>query len=121
MELKIDHVEKIIADSFGLWISGLFSAISGWNPDISFQNHQGVFFELLEKLLYDGKVKFCPPNELWKEGYDIWDADVPTIISYLQSHWPEGVESENGIALTDYFYAMPAILWVDSDGTMHGS
>lgn len=31
------------------------------------------------------------------------------------------VTSENDADLTDYFYDMPAILWVALDGTLHGS
>jgi hypothetical protein len=119
--MKIENVEQIISDSFGLWISGLFSAISGWNSGIAFEEHKVAFFELLEMLLKNGKVKFCPPKEFWKEGYEVWDADVQTIIQYLQVRWPENAISENDLALTDYFYEIPAILWVSADGRLHGS
>lgn len=119
--MKIAHLEEIASDSFGLWISGLFSAISGWNPDISFQDQKVAFFVILERFLEEGRIRFCPPNELWKEGCDIWHADTQTILQYFRMHWPDNVSSENDIALTDYFYAMPAILWVGRDGTLHGS
>lgn len=119
--MKIDHIEDILRSSFGLWISGFFSAISGWNPGITFQEQREVFFALLKQLLDEGKVRFCPPNELWREGYDVWDADSETIVDYLRSHWPADATSEKDVVLTNYFYDMPAILWVAPDGTLHGS
>jgi len=120
-EMKIKNIKEIIECSFGLWISVLFSAISGWNPGISFQEQKGEFLYLLEELLKEGRVKFCPPNELWRDGYDIWDVDVKTILQYLRSRWPDAARSENDIVLAEYFYDMPAILWVAEDGTLHGS
>lgn len=119
--MKIDHIEDILRCSFGLWISGLFSAISGWNSGITFQEQREAFFGLLEQLLNEGKIKFCPPNEFWHEGYDVWDADADTILEYLRSRWPIGASSEKDVSLTNYFYDMPAILWVAPDGTLHGS
>uniref|UniRef100_UPI001FC8041E hypothetical protein n=1 Tax=Burkholderia gladioli TaxID=28095 RepID=UPI001FC8041E len=110
--MKIDHIEDILRCSFGLWISGLFSAISGWNSGITFQEQREAFFGLLEQLLNEGKIKFCPPNEFWCEGYDVWDADADTILEYLRSRWPIGASSEKDVSLTNYFYDMPAILWV---------
>ncbi|MBN3779484.1 hypothetical protein G3O06_18285 [Burkholderia sp. Ac-20345] len=119
--MKIENVERILDSAFGQWASGLFSAIGGFNPGIDFSDQKEAFFDILEKLLDQGKVKFCPPNELWREGYDVWDVDAKTILDYWRSHWPMNVTSENDADLTDYFYDMPAILWVASDGTLHGS
>jgi hypothetical protein len=119
--MKIGHVEDILRCSFGLWISGFFSAISGWNPGITFEEQEEAFFELLGQLLDQERVKFCPPNELWREGYDVWDADTPTILQYLRSRWPADAISEKDVSLTNYFYDMPAILWIASDGSLHGS
>lgn len=119
--MTVAHVDEIFQSSFGLWISGLFSAIKGWNPDIDWEQHKEAFFYLLKRFLDEGKVKFCPPNESWHEGYDVWDVPNDTIVEYLKSHWPADVTSENDLALTDYFYDMPAILWVGPDGTLHGS
>jgi hypothetical protein len=121
IKLKIEHIQDIVSCSFGLWISGLFSAISGWNPGITFREQEAAFFWLLKKLLEEGKVKFCPPNEFWRKGYDVWDADASTILEYLRCRWPVEASSENDRVLTNYFYEMPAILWVATDGTLHGS
>jgi hypothetical protein len=119
--MKIDHVEDIVRGSFGLWISGLFSAISGCNPGFPFGDQKEAFFDLLKQLLDQGKVKFCPPNEFWRPGDDVWDVDIEKILKYLQDHWPVNVIPEKDAALTDYFYDMPAILWVAPDGTLHDS
>ncbi|WP_080965601.1 hypothetical protein [Chromobacterium subtsugae] len=115
------NYERIAKDSFGLWISALFSAAKGGGEDVSFEEQKGIFFHLLRVFLQEGRVKFCPPNELWCEGYDVWDVDVDSILNYFLTHWPSDVNSENDIKLTDYFYDMPAILWVADDGTLHGS
>jgi hypothetical protein len=71
----------ILHCSFGLWISGFFSAISGWNPGITFQEQKEAFFDLLRQLLDQRTIKFCPPNEFWHEGYNVLDADTETILS----------------------------------------
>lgn len=103
--MYIEQIDEIVEDSFGLWIDGLFGSISTWNPDIStFQEHKEAFFWLVEHLLRTGKIKFFTPNELWRGGDDIWDADVPTIIKYLRSCWPVGADSKNSVDLVYYFF-----------------
>jgi len=119
--MKLEHVDEIIRETFGLWITAFFGAISSFNPEITFDQHKHAFFELLEQLLDQGKVKFCPPNEIWREGYDVWEADASTILEYLKARWPADVTSERDAALNDYFYDIPAILWVAADGSLHGS
>ncbi|CAM3418292.1 DUF596 domain-containing protein [Bordetella sputigena] len=119
--MNINHLDDILQSSFGLWLSSLFSAIKGWNPGINLEEQREIFFSLVKRLLDEGKVKFCPPNEFWREGYEVWDTESDTIVQYLKSHWPVNVTSENDIALTNYFYDMPAILWVAADGTLQGS
>jgi hypothetical protein len=122
--VHIEHIDEIVEGSFGLWITSFFSSISGWNPDITFQEHKEAFFWLVEHLLRTGKIKFCLPceYELRQEGCGVWDDDVPTIMEYLRSRWPDEADSELSGKLTDYFYnAIPCVLWVAPDGTLHGS
>ncbi|WP_321788080.1 MULTISPECIES: hypothetical protein [Paraburkholderia] len=114
--IKINGIENIIHNTSGLWITALFDGILVPNPALTFSEHKEAFFWLVEKLLQDGKIKFCPPNELWREGYDIWNVDISTIMTYLRSHWPQSVNSKNDIALADYFYAIPSIIWIDDNG-----
>lgn len=119
--MNINHVNEIFQDSFGLWISGFFSAIGGWNPSFTFKNHKNAFFFLLEKLLLEKKIKFSPPNELKPRNDEIWNADDESILEYFRLHWPDDARNENDTSLTNYFYEMPAILWVDDDGKLHSS
>ncbi len=119
--MKIQNYDEILRDSFGLWISGFFSAISGWNPNITFVEHKAAFFWMLEKLLAEEKIRFCPPNEFWKPGHDVWDAEVTTIVQYFHSRWPIAAQTEEDRVLIDYFYDMPAILWVGIDGELYDS
>lgn len=54
---NVKHLENIIEVSFGLWTTGLFSAVRGWNPNLSFDEQKESFFWICEKLLLDGKAK----------------------------------------------------------------
>jgi hypothetical protein len=110
--MKIAGIADIVQNTFGLWITALFDGILVPNPGLTFIEHKEAFFWLVEELLREGRIKFCPPSELWRDGYDIWDADEMTIITYLRSHWPQSARSKNDLVLVDYFYAMPAILWI---------
>lgn len=115
----LKDVEELVSMAFGLWTNALFSNILGYNPEISFEEQTEAFFMLLEDLLNSGQVKFCTPNHLWQPGNDIWDAEAEDIISYLKSEWPSNAHSESD--LNDYFYKIPAIVWVADDGSLHGS
>lgn len=42
--MDIKFVEKIVRDSFGLWISAIFSAIGSWNTELSFSQQKDAFF-----------------------------------------------------------------------------
>lgn len=111
--------EEIVSNAFGLWISALFSDIGGFNPELSFVEQKDEFFKLIRELLEDGKIKFSTPNEFWKEGKDVWDVDPPIVLQYLIGRWPQNASCEND--LSDYFYEIPAVLWVNDDGSMVGS
>lgn len=115
----LENKNKITSSAFGLWTSALFSDIGGYNPKISFFNQKTEFFSLLRELLNEGKVKFSTPNEFWSKGNDIWNAETETIIDYLLAKWPADAVSERD--LSDYFYEIPSILWVDEQGRLHGS
>lgn len=118
----LSNIENILSGAFGLWITGLFGSINGWNPDLTFAEHREAFFWLVKKLLDEGKVKFEPPKELWStvEG-NVWEESSDVIIDYLRSRWPEEAKHENDRCLNDYFYNIPPILWVGEDGKLYGS
>lgn len=102
-------------------MSVLFSAIEGANPEFSLDEKKEAFFFLIRELLKEKRIKSCPPEELWCEGHDVWDAEDDVIVFYLSSKWPGHIKSENDMALNDYFYDIPAILWVAPDGSLIGS
>jgi hypothetical protein len=56
------QIDKIVEDSFGLWITGLFSTISGNSPGITFHSHRDAFFRIVEQLLQTGRIKFIAPG-----------------------------------------------------------
>lgn len=116
--MPIANEEKIYKESFGLWLSGLFSAIGGNNPTMPFEERRRAFFDLLRLWLRKNKIAFCNPSDPLNA---IWEADAETIVSYLESHWPSDANDENDPDLNIYFYEMPAILWVEDDGQLIGS
>ncbi|MEJ0002742.1 MAG: hypothetical protein WDN30_02800 [Pararobbsia sp.] len=58
---QLHHIDEIVRVSFGLWISGLFSAISSWNPTQTFEERKEAPFWLIERLLRVGKIRFVAP------------------------------------------------------------
>ncbi|UTM59442.1 hypothetical protein L4174_022355 [Photobacterium sp. CCB-ST2H9] len=114
----IKNENEIFTDSFGLWVSGLFSAISGHIPEVSFDEQKDIFFTLLTNWMNEGKVFFCSPEGPLET---FWDAENDEIISYLKRLWPESVTSELDSDLNLYFYEIPAIVWVGPGGTFIGS
>lgn len=128
---QLAHVDEIISSSFGLWISSLFSAISGWNPGISFDEQKEAFFWLIEHMLKSGKIKFIAPGtdcyvscnnpnpRYTIHDHDAqWQAPVNEIIEYLRKHWPPKVSEENDPDLLVYFYEMPGVIWVNEAGDL---
>lgn len=119
--MTIAGINEIVRNAYGLWITALFDAILVPNPTLTFEEHREAFFWLIEMLLRQDRIRFCPPNELWREGYDVWDVDASTIVVYLREHWPASAKAKNDPVLSDFFYAVPAILWVGDDGQITSS
>lgn len=131
---KIEHIDNILADSFGLWISSLFSSIGSWNSSFSFDERKETFFDLIEILLHAGRVKFVAPGadcyvsiDKQNSRYTINDEEAqwnesPEIISkILREQWPAHVSNDEDVDLIAYFYSIPAIIWVAEDGTLVAS
>lgn len=130
----IEHIDEIIRDAFGLWITGLFGAISAWNPALSFEEHKDAFFWLIEKLLLAGKIKFIAPGAdcytspknphpqfTIEDAEAQWHETPREIVAYLLARWPEHAHNENDLDLVTYFYSIPGIIWVGEDGTLVAS
>jgi hypothetical protein len=125
------YVNEIIRSSFGLWISSLFSAISGWNPGISFYDQKEAFFWLIELLLKNGKIKFIAPGadcyvspnnpkprfNIYDRGAQ-WQATPTEIINYLRERWPPNALEENDLDLLIFFYEMPGVIWINDAGDL---
>ena len=118
---KILHFDEIIDDAKGLWLSGLFGSIVGWNPNKSFYEHKNLFFYVIKKLLDDQVIKFCSPDDPLGKNISYWNANSQEIVNYLEVHWPENSVEEDDDELNMYFYEMPAILWKDESGKYVGS
>ncbi|WP_057391977.1 hypothetical protein [Ralstonia solanacearum] len=130
----IEHIDEIVRDSFGLWITGLFSTISSWNPTLSFQEHKEAFFWLIEQQLRAGRIKFIAPGadcyvspenphpRLTIQDEEAQWHETPTaIVAYLRAQWPEHASDENDSDLVTYFYSIPGVIWVGEDGTLVAS
>jgi hypothetical protein len=131
---SIEHIDEIVRDSFGLWIGSLFSAISGWNSTLSFDEHKTAFFWLIELLLRMGKIKFIAlgadcymspenlqPRLTIQDDEAYWNAAPEIIVAKLFSQWPQHVCDENDVDLQIYFYSMPGVIWVGEDGELVAS
>jgi hypothetical protein len=116
--MNITNIDKIYSDSFGLWISGLFSAIEGNNPGLTFADQKDAFFGILKRWLDEGKVKFCKPSDPLGA---VWQGSTDEILMFLQERWPQHAKDEHDIDLNNYFYDLPALLWVGPDGKLFGS
>ncbi len=130
----IEHIDEIVRDSFGLWITGLFSTISSWNPTLSFQEHKEAFFWLIEQQLRAGRIKFIAPGadcyvspenphpRLTIQDEEAQWHETPTaIVAYLRAQWPEHASDENDSDLVTYFCSIPGVIWVGEDGTLVAS
>jgi hypothetical protein len=131
---SIEHIDEVVRDSFGLWITGLFSAISGWNPTLSFDEHKTAFFWLIERFLREGKIKFIAPGadcymsaenphpRLAIQDHEAhWNAPPEVIVAQLLAQWPQHTRDENDLDLLTYFYSIPGVIWVGEDGALVAS
>ncbi|WP_090695012.1 hypothetical protein [Paraburkholderia phenazinium] len=131
---QIDHIDEIIRDSFGLWITGLFDSIRHWNPTFSFDEHKAAFFDVVRQLLDQGKIMFIAPGADCYTSpanphprYTIYDRDAQwheppdEIVRQLVAQWPRHVSNANDPELTVYFYMIPGVIWVDEDGKLYAS
>lgn len=114
---NVPNFKEIVSESNGLWVSALFGAIVGWNPNQEFTVYKNMFFDVVKELLDNQVIRFCSPQDPLGKDEPYWNVDSDTIISYLKEKWPQGVTDENDEELNNYFYFIPAILW--SDGTGH--
>ena len=132
--MEMGHENDIVHDAFGLWISGLFSAVCGWNPGASFLEKKVFFFTLLEKLLQERKVMFIAPGadcyvsqtnptpKLTVADTEArWSAPIPEIMNYVRERWPETVSEENDVELMYYFCELPGLIWVGEGGRLVAS
>ncbi|OZY86301.1 hypothetical protein CBP51_04545 [Cellvibrio mixtus] len=111
--------KNLYAESFGLWITGLFGNIPAFcRKDIGIAEHKAIFFYLLDKWLREGRIVFCSPDAPLEE---VWDDNPSNIVSYLKDRWPESVKDRDDIELTVYLHEIPAILWVGDNGVLVGS
>lgn len=130
----IEHIDEIVQDAFGLWISGLFSAISARNPALTFDEHKAAFWGLVERLLREGKIKFIAPGAdcytspenphprlTIQDEESHWHATPEEIVEQLREQWPSNARDENDPDLMIYFYSIPGIIWVADDGTLVAS
>lgn len=138
MTMEIQNQAEIAADSFGMWITGLWGNVLFHHRELSFFEQKEVFFVLLERLLREGKVKFVKQDADVYHHYDAktkvpyhpsqtvndpethWDAPIVEILKYLRARWPEGATQKDDLALNAYFYQIPTIIWHGEDGRWYG-
>lgn len=118
---NIIHFNEIVNDSRGLWLSGLFGSVVGWNPDKSFCEHKVIFFSVIKELLDKQEIKFCSPDDPLGTKIPYWNVDNEKIIDFLEKNWPQKANDECDDDLNLYFYEMPAVLWKNENDDYVGS
>lgn len=104
-------------EAFGLWINAL------WPSDLKggFEDKKRYFLLLLRRLLDEGMVVLFLPNKgepKWRtqNGEDyVWDVPHEEMIGFIDEHFPRGIERDNDLRLTDYWYDpdwCPGLGWV---------
>lgn len=109
---------SVLEDCFAHWSICLWFKYDG----LSFEENKTAFFLLLERLLQEGKVEFCPPDDPLCDKGKHWEASVDDVITYLKNGWPTTAIVEDDSDLNLYFYDyVPAISWLGKDGKWYGS
>jgi hypothetical protein len=116
-----NNSEAAIDASFGLWLNALFNNIVHMNRGLSFDAQKAMFFETVESLLNQGRIKFQDPEGDPNRNDTQWVVAPSVIISYLRSMWPAAATDASDSELNDYFYSIPAVLWVGEDGKIYSS
>lgn len=122
IQISSELKQEMYRDAKNLWFSALFENIPASLPNITFEEQKTLFFALTKEALNNGSIKFIPPNHLWYEGCDIWDASSDEIIDYLKDNFPKDAIDGLDACVNDYFYdTVPAVLWRQDDGSYYGS
>ncbi|MFB2538557.1 MULTISPECIES: hypothetical protein [unclassified Acinetobacter] len=118
-EIKQDMYES----AKNLWLSALFENISGYYPDISFDEQKALFFVLVEEALDKEIIKFdYPPLEEYSDKVGLWQTDNQTILQYLKDGFPKNASHRHDDDVNLYFYVVaPPVLWRQDDGSYYGS
>lgn len=141
-----DLEQDLWQNSFGGWISVLWSSLAEVMPEESLAVQKETFFAVIGKWLGDGKIRFFPPAVgsstmsvartyncgygRWAASYAddrpviFWNEDPGVIVAYLKAGWPAEARDAKDESLISYFYdpsLCPGILWVDEDGGLKAS
>ncbi|MDV7341503.1 hypothetical protein RYZ26_17975 [Terasakiella sp. A23] len=121
----ISDKNEIYEHAFGCWITAFWGALKVYNPSLTLKVQKETFFTLLKEFLDEGQIVLLVPYSLYqktpeRDMYDckgIWDVPHTEMISYMRTHWPDGITDENDLKLNDYFYSeyCPMIGWVDEE------
>lgn len=104
----------------GLWINALFSVVT--IPELTLEEQKEAFLLLLRRLLDEGRVYLEEPADAAYGSKtvlnaDVWAAPHEHMIEHIHRYWPEDIEDENDLRLTDFWYDIhcPRILWFDEE------
>lgn len=118
IHLSEELKKEIFEISKNAWLSGLFSAIPSFIPNISFEEHKEIFFHLVKEWLDKGLIKFdTPPLGEFIGQNGFWDEENDKIFQYLYDGFPKDATDENDMEVNDYFYMVaPPVNWLQDDG-----
>ncbi len=111
---------------FGKWIICLFET----NFDQPFETQKLLFFDLLKRLMDEGRIVLFPPYRYQREdgGFnatckslygrdDIWDVSSEEVIDYFKEVWPKEATNMHDSSLHEFWYLSdcPGLGWVDEE------
>lgn len=119
IDLSENLKNEIFEISKNAWLSGLFSSIPSFIPNISFEEHKEIFFYLVREFLEKGLIKFdTPPTKEFSGRNGIWQEENSKIFQYLYDGFPKQAIDENDEEVNLYFYMVaPPVLWLQEDGS----
>jgi len=111
------QLEQLTEPYYRGWITHYWEELCMVAPSLTFAEKRVAFFYLLERLLWERKIKL---GRIDDSSVD-WDESPEAIIATLKDLWPSSAVTEDDEGLVIYFYRYIAAAWLGPDGQWYSS
>jgi len=105
--------EDVLRSSFGLSMAAIWQHMTVFVSDLNldFSERTDIFFELLERLLSEDKIRFASNGEFWDESVDFQ-------LNKLKCRWPKNPECDDldGFGIWFLTEANVGVVWISDNG-----